>query len=730
MKDIDSVLKQYWGYDNFREGQREIIESSLSGQDTLAIMPTGGGKSLCFQVPALTEPDRLTLVISPLIALMNDQVQDLEKRGVKAIALTSELGLAAQTDVMTRARNRDLTFLYLSPERLSSERFRQELLQFDIRQIVIDEAHCISQWSQDFRPAYREIFKYLEEYEANHPNGRISRLALTATANEKAQADIIQSMKIKDANVFIRGFSRPNLNFSVTTPRDKMDEVNRILQLNREEKSLIYASSRNKTMTIATKLRNNGIIASPFHAGMSKEAKDKVLEEFRTGEIKVVVATNAFGMGIDIPDIRRVIHFDMPGSMEAYYQEAGRAGRDQNTAECILLSNPNQDQKTHNFRIDMQYPPREEVEEVMAAMSGFYGNEAVFDLEPIVVETLVPGIKNTRINGALQFLEREGWLKRIMDPDAHNPFDSRQFSLELDQTIEWDRLNNSRKDAVRNLSIMIGYAKTTTCRQTYICDFFEGRLKDHPDCGQCDLCKGRSQQKTQDYTAQAMPLLKTLDRLNGAKEAPTRRELIQMMIQNSGDVAHHGPYHTCTFDQISRYINQLQQDLMINFSDDASQRVYLTINGKSAVQGQLPVKTRPPAPLIGNFDHRFNRNLTHDNNANARESSATPSLPKAEFSALIQDITNLRNKIAKSKGVAALMVLSKSAIENIAQSMPNTTDELLKVKGVNAARLGGYEAMFIGLVERYRPRNEQLLDAKSDNCKKTEEDFDSLGLNL
>lgn len=721
MKSIDEILKKYWGYDNFRDGQREIIESALSGNDTMAIMPTGGGKSLCFQIPALTEPDRVTLVISPLVALMNDQVQDLNKRGVNARKITNEISFEEQCDIINDVKNGKVTLLYLSPERLSSEKFREDMMSFDIRQIVIDEAHCISQWSQDFRPSYRNIFSYFKEYEEKHPNGRLTRLALTATANEKAQKDIIDSMQIKNENTFIRGFSRPNLEFKVLSPKDKIVELTRLVQLHRDDKILIYASSREKTMTIATKLRNLGVESSAFHAGMSKNMKDKVLEDYRESKLRVVVATNAFGMGIDIPDIRHVIHHDMPGSMEAYYQEAGRAGRDQQHAECVLLSAPAMDQKSHNFRIEMQYPEKEVIQTIMDQMASFYVNDPVFDLEPVIIETLVPGVKNFKIKGALNFLEREGWLEKIIDTEAHNPYDSNVFSINIDKEIEWDRLDKSRKDAIRNLSVMFGYVRTNQCRQKYICQFFEGKLKEHDFCGQCDLCKSRNNEIVDDYTKYAIPLLTYLKTINGRNDAPTRKELVQFLISNtpSAQRTHEsqGAYNQCTYDQINKYIFNLQKDLVINFSDDYHQRVYLSTQGEKCIQNQATIISRPPEPLLGNFDKRF---LPISNKEESNESSLNPQ----QKNKLIDEIVKVRNYIAKQYSISPIMVLSKNSIEGIVLNLPSNESELLSINGINKARLKGCEPLILKAVSNYI--NKDKIVEKSEDDK----NFEELGLNI
>ena len=323
------VLSKYWGYDNFRPLQKEIIESVAGGKDTLALMPTGGGKSLCFQIPALMH-EGLCLVISPLIALMKDQVENLRKRDIKAEAIYSGLHYWEIEQIIENCIHGNIKLLYLSPERLNSELFQERLPQLPINFIAIDEAHCISQWGYDFRPAYLQIAQIKEQWPG------IPMIALTATATEFVRKDIVEKLEFKEPEIFVKSFARSNLSYSIRYVEDKLGKLLNILN-NVPGTGIVYVRSRRGTEQLAEFLQNNNISADFYHAGLSTEERSSKQEKWINNEIRVIACTNAFGMGIDKPDVRVVIHINLPESLEEYYQEAGRAGRDGLKAYAVLL---------------------------------------------------------------------------------------------------------------------------------------------------------------------------------------------------------------------------------------------------------------------------------------------------------------------------------------------------------------------------------------------------------
>ncbi|MDE5808178.1 MAG: ATP-dependent DNA helicase, partial [Muribaculaceae bacterium] len=320
MDDPVLVLKKYWGYDSFRPLQEDIVRSVLSGNDTLGLMPTGGGKSITFQVPALML-DGVTIVVTPLISLMKDQVDNLKKRRIKAVFFHSAMSAKEKRVANELIFNAGAKIIYTSPERLRNPRFIQLLRMLKIAMIVVDEAHCISQWGYDFRPSYLHI-KDLRKVAPAAPV-----LALTATATPQVADDICRQLLMKVPSVFRMSFSRENLNYVVRKSETKINEVFHILSRT-QGSSIVYVRSRKRTREISEYLNSLGIPSAFFHAGLDYEVKERRQNEWKSGQVRVMVATNAFGMGIDKPDVRVVIHYDTPPSLEEYYQEAGRAGRD------------------------------------------------------------------------------------------------------------------------------------------------------------------------------------------------------------------------------------------------------------------------------------------------------------------------------------------------------------------------------------------------------------------
>jgi ATP-dependent DNA helicase RecQ len=360
---IQAILSKYWGFSTFRPLQEDIIQSVLEGKDTLALMPTGGGKSLCFQVPALLNPG-ICIVVSPLIALMKDQVENLKDKGIKAIAIISGMGKREVDIALDNCIYGDIKFLYLSPERLLSDLVRERIRYMKVNLIAIDEAHCISQWGYDFRPPYL----HLTELRELHPE--IPVLALTATATERVTADIQLKLNFKNGQVFRKSFERLNLSYLVYNEENKLRKLISIAR-NVKGSGIIYVRNRRETQEVSRQLNIEGISSDFYHAGLDTPLRMKKQSAWKNSEIRIMVATNAFGMGIDKADVRFVIHLDLPESLEAYYQEAGRGGRDEKKAYAVLLYN-NADKALLTKRLDQHYPSIDEIKQIYHHLGNYY----------------------------------------------------------------------------------------------------------------------------------------------------------------------------------------------------------------------------------------------------------------------------------------------------------------------------------------------------------------------
>ena len=408
------ILKQYWGFDNFRGIQRDIVESIGSGKDTLGLMPTGGGKSITFQVPALAQ-EGVCIVITPLIALMKDQVQHLRNRGIMAAAIYSGM---SRPEIVTTLENcilGDTKLLYVSPERIASPLFITKLGHLKVSFLTVDEAHCISQWGYDFRPSYLHI----DDIRRLKPDAPV--LALTATATHQVIDDIQDRLSFSQKNVFRMSFERKNLAYVVRETEDKIGEMTHILQT-MTGCSIVYVRSRKQTKEISDLLNKNNISATFYHAGLEPRVKDERQKLWSNDEVRVMVATNAFGRGIDTPDVRMVIHITAPSSIEAYFQEAGRAGRDGQKAYAVLLHQKSDNAKLRK-RIDETFPDKEYIREAYNHIAYYYqiatgsgaGYTNLFDIDRFC--------RNfhhfpTLLLSALKILQRAGYIECDMDPDA------------------------------------------------------------------------------------------------------------------------------------------------------------------------------------------------------------------------------------------------------------------------------------------------------------------------
>ncbi len=424
------ALQRHFGYPGFRSGQDHIVKTILSGRDTLAIMPTGGGKSICYQIPAVLR-DGLTIVVSPLISLMQDQVAALDRVHIPSTFINSVIDHRELVARLEKARSGWYKLMYVAPERFESQIFIQKIKGVRISMLAVDEAHCISEWGHDFRPSYKKLKEAIQEL--GHPQV----VALTATATPDVRLDIQKQLGLENPEIIVRGFDRPNLSFKVMKGVNKRDEIFRMCSGN--DCGIVYAGTRNSVEELALILRQHGIPAEPYHAGLEAQQRAQVQERFMRGEARIIVATTAFGMGIDKADVRFVIHHDMPGTIEQYYQEAGRAGRDGKESTCVLLFHP-KDRGLPEFFIRNTFPDKGVIQRVYQELHRLAGTQLGQSYRGLLAMTAsaladsIGSVSEAAVRGALDVLERDGHIRRITESWSDSTV---RFLLDHDTMRQW-----------------------------------------------------------------------------------------------------------------------------------------------------------------------------------------------------------------------------------------------------------------------------------------------------
>jgi ATP-dependent DNA helicase RecQ len=500
LTDAVASLRQHFGFEDFREGQREVIGSILEGKDAVVVMPTGSGKSLCYQLPAMIL-EGVTLVVSPLIALMKDQVDALQARGLPATFINSSISEQEQHARIDSLKRREHKLVYIAPERFRSSRFNAALQQIPISLFAVDEAHCISTWGHDFRPDYlrlRNVIKSLD---------KVQTLALTATATPYVRSDIVQQLGLNRPQTFVSGFDRPNLSIEVLHTQREREKIARIRSLARATSGsgIIYASTRKAVEQVGAKLKALDLKVSEYHGGMSDAMRVRAQDDFMSGRTQMIVATNAFGMGIDKPDIRFVVHYQMPGSIEAYYQEIGRAGRDGLPSTCVLCFNY-ADKNTHDFFIEGSYPDISVIKQVYDSLAGTELKR--IELSTTEIARRAGETNEMAVQSALYMLERAGHIQRTAPALNRGGRGAQQgrsiimLDTEPATKLRLDPMEVSRRGELerRKLRAIIDFCYTDRCFRAHILNYF-GDRKSERLCGTCSNCEPVS-----DAPAPAMPI--------------------------------------------------------------------------------------------------------------------------------------------------------------------------------------------------------------------------------
>ena len=481
-------LEELFGYEEFRPGQERAIRPVAQGGDALVVMPTGSGKSLCYQLAACLV-DGVSIIVSPLIALMKDQVASLTELDLEATYINSSLGSADQRDRIAGIVDGDYKLAYVAPERFDSQRFLEALEEVDVGLLAVDEAHCISQWGHDFRP------DYLRLSEVRNQLGSPPTIALTATATRQVQRDILAQLEMPEADVQVAGFERPNLYFEVHRAGNheaKLDRINQVVDHWDGESIVIYAATRKNVETIAHDLAEEGRLVRPYHAGLKGRRRQQIQEAWMRGQIPVLVATKAFGMGVDKADVRAIVHYEMPGSVEAYYQEAGRAGRDGQPANCVLLYGAG-DRGIHDWFREKSYPTREQVERVWRLLGAIERERIEFDAGEMAdaLSGMGPKVHPMAVESCIRLLERGGHV--TLEGSWHSEtrwLDIGERCTEEELQIDWEEHAERRDLAEQQVDKVVRYAGSSRCRQGRLLLYFEGEVAEDYRCGNCDVCAG------------------------------------------------------------------------------------------------------------------------------------------------------------------------------------------------------------------------------------------------
>lgn len=718
VEEAKTALRDHFGFDRFRSPQDEVVASILAGRDTLVIMPTGGGKSLCYQLPALLL-EGVTLVVSPLIALMKDQVDALQARGIAAGMINSAQDWSEQRSVLDAMRLGELKLVYVSPERFRADSFLRSLERTTIAMLAIDEAHCISQWGHDFRPDYLRLGSVLEAI------GRPCCSAFTATATPGVRDDIRQQLGLRNPAVFVSGFARPNLSFRVCEVRRKIDKSLRLRKLIHEHKTgIVYCATRKSVQALSEELAADDVAHCTYHAGMSKQEREASQETFTRKEVPVAIATSAFGMGIDRSDIRFVCHYEMPGSVEAFYQEVGRAGRDGHPAVCELLF-MYADKRVQDFFLEGANPDAQRIREVYGFIRSRCNKEHELFQPVDELADIMPGKTNPMaVHTAIGHLVRRGYIERL-DLPGEQLRGTRLLQPQMAASqlvLPEDELREKKQRDEAKLRAMIQMAYARECRQSWVLRYFGETVED--DCGRCDIC-------TRESRARSLRLdeFETLRKaLSGIARMSLRRDrydweprfgrgrIMQCLIgKNDERMRESGLDQLPTFGILrqegGRFVGRL-------FDAMAEAGLIETVEGEYP----LPRLTELGAQVMFNesevameWPSEPEREMMVAEPTvafNDQRSKKTEAATEANDPALYKELVALRDRMRKERGnVPAYTIFPNKVLVQLANLQPETPDQAIGIKGIGPAKAATILPAFLEVIASYNgPRREATED--------------------